>query len=340
MQPSATVLNAAASVPTGASEPPLWVIMKALMGGQSVFAGSLCAGVPTINTTDVTAAQGGRFPEGQICLITGSSGLQPVRVLTRVTDTLSFYPNLASIPAVGAVIINLPTWYLTRTNTQSLRLRYAHATDSAYQWEFVGGTGNFELKVARGELAQISVDLSFASYTGPTAQGLSVTHVADTMDDPFTSRSMQAYLQPITTLTRVEYPIESCNVKIVQSNKLQETLSGGTEGYRSVARTENLQEACALIELVLRADSGLETWFTDKEKLTFMLVLQVDTATGRRVFTIDAPRCIIRDVPDVKAGANGLLKATITLECQLDQSASGTLDNEELAQAGIRFACG
>lgn len=340
LQPASTVLNAAATVPTGASAPPLWVLFEALFGGQSVAAGSLVATGTSATQFSVTATQGARFPAGQLVLVEDpADGLVACRITERATDAVKVWPELSGSPSVGAKVINAPTWYPTRTNSKSLRVRLANAQDSNYQMEFVGGTGSFELKLSRGELASADFDLKFAKFTGPSALGLSTATVTDSMDTPLVCRNAMVYLQDLTDTNRAEYPVEAMSVKVNLGNTHLETLSGGTEGVRAVARTEGLQDAVATAELTFRADRDADTdWFTNFTKLACFIVIPVDTATGRRAIIVDIPRCIVKMVPKFAKGAGNMVKVTIQLEAQLDQGCTGTLDNAELAQAGIRLA--
>lgn len=339
LQPAGTVLTALATVPTGANAPPLWVLMEALFGGQSVAAGSLVASAVSATAFSVTAAQGSRFPAGQLCLVEDpTNGLVACRVTERATDAVKVWPALSGSPSVGAAVVNAVTWYPTRTNSKSLRVRIANAQDANYQWEFIGGTGGLEFKLSRGELAAADFDLKFAKFTGPSPLGLSTANVTDTMDSPLVCRNAIVYLQDLTTTTRAEYPVESLSVKVNLGNTHLETLSGGTEGVRAVARTEGLQDTVATAELTFRADRDADTdWFTNFTKLACFIVIPVDTATGRRAIIFDIPRCIVKTVPKFAKGAGNMVKCTIQLEAQLDQACTGTLDNEQLAQAGIRI---
>lgn len=340
LQPATTVLTPLATVPTGANTPPLWVLMEALFGGQSVAPGSLVASATSPTAFSVTATQGNRFPAGQLCLVQDpANGLVACRITERATDAVKVWPALSANPTVGASIINAPTWYPSRTNSKSLRVRIANAQDSNYQWEFIGGTGSLEFKLSRGELAAADFDLQFAKYTGPSPLGLSTANATDSMDTPLVCRNAIVYLQDATATTRTEYPIEAISVKVNLGTKHLETLSGGTEGVRAVAKTEGLQDAVATAEITFRADRDADTvWYAAFTKLSAFVVIPVDTAGGRRAIIFDLPRCIVKNVPKFAKGPGNMVKCTIMLEARLDQGCTGTLDNAQLAEAGIRVA--
>jgi hypothetical protein len=344
LQPSTTVMGPSSVVPTGASEPPLWVLLKVLFGGQSVAPGMdvVASPSPTSSGASVTPAGGANFPSGQLALIADTTdGLQPVVIRSRAVDALTWWPAMTGAPATGADVVCLPTWYMTRTNSKSLRMRIANAQDANYQWEFLGGTmPSLELKLAKGELAMADFDFVFAKHTGPSAQGLSRSSVADSMDTPLACRDAVCYIQASGTTTRVNYPIEAASVKWNLGNKHMETLSGGTEGIRGVARTEGLQDTQCMIELDFRADSNIESWFSAFTHVSVMLYIPVDTATGRRVIVVYAGKAWIQEQPVFSPGPGDLLKVKATFQCQLNDTYTDTPDNEELAQAGAVLAIG
>jgi hypothetical protein len=344
LQPNVLVMGPSTVVPTGASEPPLWVLLKVLFGGMSVASGSdvVASPSPAAGGASVTAAGGASFPSGQLALVADTTdGLSPVVIRSRAVDALTWWPNLAGAPATGADVVCIPTWYMTRTNSKSLRLRIANAQDANYQWEFLGGTmPSLELKLAKGELAMADFDLVFASHTGPSALSLSRTHVADSMDTPLACRDAVCYIQTSSTTTRVNYPIESASVKWNLGNKHLETLSGGTQGLRAVARTEGLQDTQCMIDLEFRADSNIEAWFTAFTHVSIMLYIPVDTTTGRRVILVHAGKAFVAQQPVFSKGAANMLKVKATFECQLDDTYTDTPDNEQLAQAGARLGIG
>ena len=199
LQPAATVLDAGATADDD-EEAPLRVPLRCLLGGESVAAGSdvVASPSPTAGGASVTSTQGARFPEGQIVLITDpNDGLVPSRILSRATDALTWWPNLSDAPATGADIVNSYTWYPTRTNTRSLALALCHGQSSNIQRRALGGTGTMKLTFARNECAKIAFELAFASWTGPSALSLAITHAADPMADPVSSRNAVLYLQPL-----------------------------------------------------------------------------------------------------------------------------------------------
>jgi hypothetical protein len=338
LQPAADVLDEAAVVPSGASKPPLWVLMHALMGGQSVEAGSAVDSGTSATQFAVNAGHGARFPAGQLCLVEdGANGLVACRVTERATDALKVYPALSATPSAAAEVINAVTWYPTRTNSKSLRCRLAYAQDANYQLEFIGGTGGFELKFARNELAAADFNLEFASHTGPSAQGISTAHAEDSMAEPLACRNAILYMNSVGLATRNATDVEAVTVALNLGNKHVECLTGGTEGKRAVMRSEGLQDAVATVELTFAANTTMDNIFANGTEMSLIVVIPVDTDEGRRAIIVDVPRATMEEQPKYMRGANQLLKVTAKFTAKLDNACTGTLDNEQLAQAGIRI---
>lgn len=338
LQPAATVLAHGASVPA-AADAPLNGILKSLLGGVSVAAGSQVATATSESAVTVTTGHGSRFPAGQIILVDDpADGIVAARVLTRATDDITFWPSLSGAGEIGDEIINTYTWFPTAENARSFAIALAHASQAALQWQWSGGTGDLELMFERNQLAQIKVNGKFATWSGPSALSYSTARVADPMGNPLAVRNAKMHLQAVDTTTRVNYAVDAVKVTMKGGMQHLETLTGGIEGRRGIARVEGLNEAFAELELEVPFDTQLDTWWAAKTKLTGMLVVQADTTGGgRRAIVADAARCVIKDKPAVKRGKDNQLKYGVTLRTQLDTLTS---DVVELGLAPFRLAIG
>jgi hypothetical protein len=339
LQPATTVLVQGATPDTDANA-PLRVLLRCLLGGESVAAGSVIASSPSPGAGGATVAssEGDRFPEGQIVLLEDpTNGLVPARILTRATDALTWWPNLSGAQSADDLIVNSYTWYPTRTNSKSLSLAIANGQDANVQRRAVGGTGTFKLTFPRNDCAKISFELAFASWSGPSALSLAITHSADPMFAPVACRAPVLLLQPIATTTRTNVPIESIEYTLNFGNRHSETLTGGTEGMRGVFRSENVTQAFCEIDLVTPYDSTWETRWSAQTDLSGLFYVPVDTDTGRRVVGVDTPLVVMVNKPEIVDGSDGLAKHKIKLRAKLDTSTTGTLDNEQLAQAPFRL---
>src|SRR6185369_1220406 len=257
------------------------------------------------------------------------------RILTRSTDDLTWWPSLSGSAAVGADIHNMRTFYLSASNTNSLKFVLAYQGNSGYQYEYRGGTGSMELKFKRDELLTASFDLKFASPSGPSALSYSVADAADVLDPPIAARSGVSFFQAIGTTARTGYDIEEVEVKINFGNSHLETPTGGTEGVRGVVRATDLDKPCATITLTCRADTNLQTLFTNSTYQGLMLWFPYVGSTTKGVCLYFA-KTVVREEPEFM-DKDGLLKCKVTLEAQLDDTVTGTTD---LAYAGVRLGIG
>lgn len=319
LQPAATVLSHSATVPTSA-DVPLATLMRCLLGGQSVAQGTQVATATSESAVTVTTGQGSRCPAGQIILVDDpADGILPARVLTRSGDDITFWPSLSATGEVGDEIINTYTWFPTAENARSLAVALAHASGAGLQWQWTGGTGDLELLFERNQLAQLKTQLKFALWQGPAALSYSAARVADPMSAPLAVRNCKLYLQPLATTTRSNYAVDTLKLTIKPGMQHLETLTGGTEGRRGVARVEGLNEAFAEMEFEVPFDTALDTYWAAKTKLCAMFIVQADVAGGgRRHIVVDARRTVIKDKPAIKRGKDNQLKYAVTLRTQLD----------------------
>lgn len=340
LQPPPTVLLTGATVDTDANC-PLAVFARCVFGAQSVFAGTTVAtGTGAVSGFTADTGHGSRFPVGQLCLVTDpTDGLVPARILTRTSDACTFYPNASGSLADGSAIVNLWCFYPSRTNTKSLSVAVCAAQDSSHQMRFNGCTGSAEIKVDREGLASVSFDLKAAAWTGPEALSLSVADASDPMAAPLSCRNAVLLLQAQGTTTRTNFKVDTFSAKLNFGNKHIETLTGGTEGKRAVARVEGLTDTFAEIELTFAHSMTPDTtWWASRTELTCLLWLYVDDSnSARRSIVIDVPRAIVVGKPKHAKGADGLVKTTIKLRAKLDDSTAG---GTELAEAPFRLAIG
>lgn len=342
--PSTRLTDAASSSDYGDAACPNFILLRCLIGGFSAAVGtSVETGVTPSAASGATVApsEGSRLPAGQLCLLTdpdAAVGLVPARILTRSTDAVTWWPSLSGSPADESPIVNLPTFYPTRTNTRSLSLALAPTQASSRQELLTGGTGSLAFAFERAGLASFSVDLAFAQWTGPSSQSYGTTHAADPAAAPLACRNATLYLQAQATTTRVNYIVDAASVTLNLGNAHTTTLTGGTNGKRGVIRKENLSAPALEMELTGPDDSQIETWWSDRTELSAMLFITADYSGGRRAIVLDVPRCVIVGTPERMPGDGSLVKMKWKLVAHLDDTTSG--GGVELAEAPWRLGVG
>lgn len=324
-----------------AADVPTFTLLSALFGGMVAASGSAVVTGTSASELDVTGTEGVNFPTGTWFAIedpNGTSGWVPCRVTERDTDTLTFWPSLSAAPNTSDVLVNSHTFYPTRQNTTGLAVRVASGQDTDQQFQLTGGTGSLELSFGRGELAMMSVDLSFASYTGPSALGYSTGDGNDPMAAPMSTRNIQALFQTPGTTTRTPVDLDAVSVKLNMGMKHIETL-GGTEGRRGVLRHEGVLDSFAEVELTFPSTVGYESTWEDGTTMSLVLILSLDVSGGgRRFILVDVPAGVIVGKPRHVKGSNGLAATVLTVRAQLDSNYSGSPGVPQLAEAPFRLS--
>jgi hypothetical protein len=340
LQPASTVLDAGATTPTDA-QAPLRVLLRCLFGGESIAAGSDVATGTSSHEVTVTSGEGDRLPAGQLCAVDTDAtyGLEVCQVRSRATNDLTLYPYLSATPATGRDIINLITYYPTRSNTKSLSVGIT-GTNTSRQWRFNGCTGGMTIKLERNALAVAEFDLKAATHTGPGSLSLATTRTADSMAEPLAVRNSICILQACSTTTRVNTAVEKFSATLNFGMSHLTGLTGVTEGKRGTFRSEGLPEAFAKYELEMPDNADVYTWYSDRTQLSLFFIVKVDTASGRRFVVVHSPQCVISEKPVEMKGEGNLAKVKVSLFAKLSDQCTGTLDNAELATAPFLLGIG
>lgn len=334
LQPATTVLTTGAT-PDDTAAAPLRIPLKTVFGGESVAAGSDVDTAASASSIAVTGGEGSRFPAGQVILVHTSDviGWEVAQVRSRSTDAITVYPALGGTPAGGRDIVNTYCYYPTRTNSLTMSVALS-PRNTDRQWRALGCTGSATFKFERGNLAVADFALTGATFSGPEALSLSIARAADTMAAPVAVRNAVAWLQPCATTTRVTTPIESVEVACSFGMTHLPSLTGTTEGERGVMRSEGLNDAFATITVVVPDNTDVYTWYAAQVNLSFTFFAKVvDASSNLRVVGFMAPQCTIVEYLPPVAGEMNLSKTRVVLRARMSEQCSGTLDNEELAQA-------
>ncbi len=337
LQPRTAVIDATGTI----TDTGQVVVLRCLMGGHSVAVGSdvVAAPAPTAAGASVTAASGAGFPVGQLVqIVDPADGLVPAVITSRATDALTWWPSLSGAPATGADVRNSDTFYVSQTNSKSLRVRIASAQEATHQFEYVGCTGSLEFNFDKDGIAKFSVKLEAANFTGPTAQSLSQTSIADPNAEGLICRNAKLYLQAPATTTRTAYDIEAFSLKVSTGMAHVETYVGGTQGKRAVARLEGLNEAVAEIELEGRADDGIPADFLARTEKSLMFHIDATQDTGVRGITVYCGKVRWAEQPSYFRGGDGLMRFKGKLMAELNDNYTGSPDVVGLAQTGVAIA--
>lgn len=340
LMPPPSLLDELGTLPTDATMPQK-IPLRCLFGGESIPDVGTQAATPT-SATEITvdSGDGANFPAGQIVAVytNGTVGLEVAQVRSRSTDTLTLYPALSATPANNADVVQMVTYYITRTNSRSMSVA-GTGRNTDRQYRFTGCTGNASFKFERDGMAQMEVNLKAATFAGPEALSLAVTRSEDA-GVPIAVRNLVVWLQATGTTTRVNTAVEAVAMEVNFGMAHLPALTGSLEGKRGVYRSEGLTDSFAKITLEMPDCADVFTWFDAGSELNFTLIARAGAAATRRHVVSMAPQCVIESYPERFKGANNLTKVRVVLRAKISEQCSGTLDNEELAQSPFVLALG
>jgi hypothetical protein len=341
LRPDGTQLTSA----NAAATHPLGLILKGLMGGEAANNGSTVAAAGSSTSSVVVAAgHGSRFKIGQWVAAESAGSVLTARRITNIsTDTLTVRPNWTTPTASTGIVVNSYTYYLTQQNSQTLVVQHAKADSqaSAYQWTLNGCNGALDVSLERGQLARVTANLQVATWTGPSAQGISVAAATDSMAAPVLVRGATTLLQAHSATTSTHYAMKSVAVRIAAPTT-HTTELGGVEGKTSSQRTGG--RPAVEVTLRMRSDLDLDNassaYYTGQTKLSVVVIVPVGTGLTQRFLVLDIPTAIINAKPR-QVDDGGLMATELTLMCLEDETTttsglSGT--NLDLAVSPIRIA--
>lgn len=303
------------------------VLLKSVYGGYQAGANS---GIVSATTDSVTVDDGTKFAVGQWILVPVSGQLYPAKVTAVAANLVSFYPEVASAPSSGSIVVNTENFYLTEDNTQSITVEHAKAEDSAVQYRLLGGMTNGTLKVARGEKISFEVDVKAASWEQGSLS-ISVTEGTNTQTAPMLSVPLTCLLQPVSTNTRVHYSLLSADIKMEASNVFIEEL-GGVQGRSGVAR--NGKRGVVEATVKMQFDQDQYDRFTAQTDLFFALWASKGSGLSKRFVIADVSNCFFKDQPQISE-ENGFMYLEGTLVGQL-----GTVHTTDLSRSPTLLSYG
>lgn len=140
-------------------------VLRACMGGYAANDGSLEAGASTASVVNVTAAEGGQFPQGRVfgCHIANSTNIEARMVRNRTTDALT--PNVAfsGAPVGSSTVYNGHTLYFTDDPQKTLAFLLETA-DRDNVWWSMGHQGSFAIDLPLHQFPMLNYTLPGADY--------------------------------------------------------------------------------------------------------------------------------------------------------------------------------
>lgn len=296
----------AASTPTQSWQ---GMLLEALLGGQSMHAGSAIVAGSTSTVVNVTVGHGSRFNVGDVILVGVAGTLEVARIKSISTDAITLCFALSGAPAAGQLVIATAGYYPTETNTTTLAWQHARAQNSASQWTHNMLTGAISFETSRGALLGFSTDLKGGNWTGPSSQSLSVTTASIGMTAPFANVGAFQLFQPVATTTRTHVVIESVSLTVNTGMEHVTDVGGTTEGLVGAIRTS----FDASLELMVRHDDAWRSSWDPTAAYQFVYCCYQGSGTTRRAagFILDGT---LEELPAYTNGSNnrGMTRVRLT----------------------------
>lgn len=333
-----TALNAAASPP---SIDGLGTVIKAMMGGRSIAAGSTVAASPSPTTTGFTLASGhgSRVTAGKIVWVADSVGrFHPAKIKTVSTDAVTLACALGFTPASGAVVLNSETFFEADDPNTSLQFIVEGENRNGDAFVLLGCHGSLSLGLTHGQLATVSAQWQVARYLDsassagdPVAAGALTHSLTGSLPVPFTASSI--IFCPSGATTRVTPIVESFTLNM--NHAWQAAMS--INGVDGVAERKRVPSEVTAVLTVAVDDTNPDRYWQDRDSgTTYQVLLNLNDQTAGGLLAIEMGTVQIRDVKRVMK--NGLRYQEVSVLALADDNA--TDKTTDIRRSPVRIARG
>jgi hypothetical protein len=323
----------AANASTSAVQGPLGLLLKTVMGGESLAMGSAVATDTSATVIDVTATQGSRFSAGTAIAIPFSGAMQARELKTVATDTLTTKIAFTGTPAVAAVVYRAATYYLTENPLTSLQfvLEGAGASD---RWSMRGmQCTSIRFNVVPGQLPTVSFEFTGTAWSNLGAGTLAVGSVTNSV--PFAVQDSQLLVQTVGTSTYSGAEVHASAIELTPNIAyVPATSPGGSETVYRWVRTRNAPTISGSFTTFFEDLA----WYTARDnRTTKNVALQIGNAVPSSTLgtvLVTAPRVQILNVQRVADGV-GIAGQQVSWKGMIDSDA--TDQTTELRKSAFRI---
>lgn len=321
LEPLGTAIDNAAGALTDPNSAQ-GVLLKAMMGGWSYDAGSLCASGASSTGCTVTGGQGGRFLPGQVVFLpTGTGNTIEARVIkTRSTDAITWKVATSSSIGVGEAVYNSHTFHMTDDPAESLQF-VVESNERDDIWWLLGLAGGFSFDLPLNALPTLTASLRGANWKhdddiGTPLGSVSSLAVATLTDgDPVPFISSEVLFEDATTTTRTPIDISAISISPNITFEPVSSPSGVNGILRYRARRQR-----PMITGSFTTYFETEGYWEKRDARTKMaLTVQVGNVAGKVVF-VELPCVQITDVQ--RADSEGLIGQTVSFKAMEDEYAT------------------
>lgn len=304
--------------------PVLYNVLRCLVGGMSPASGATVGAVaasPAGTATAVDVVSAANINEGEF--ITGIvSGVTEIgRVRSKATNTLTMIPGFSAVLTSASAVGSCITLYPDESNTKTLSVQRGLVGYASEQYQLLGCTGGFSLRIANGQLLRFDLDLVAADWS-QGALSLTTTAGTDSMGAPFLCGNQKVLLQAAATGAPTQFNIDDVTIEI-NGGMTHIPAHGGTQGKVGVMRTG--QRLACVIKVKIRADVDWQTNWSAQSLYQFFYSATSGSGTSRQHLAFNAPRCQIVGNPVRTKLSENRVGYELTLHPQIDTSLSTAL---------------
>jgi hypothetical protein len=258
----------------------------------------------------VGSGEGAHFKVGSWILVEVAGEMEPTMVTAISTDALTVAPDLSATPQAGDIVRNLYNYCRKEVHQHSLTVQQAFAGSTVAQYTVNGVHGAIEWNFPEhGELPQMSFSGMGTSWTGPSAQSLSVARVDDGMGAPGVWRPTVLLAASPARGTRL---VCEGAIKVDSSPEWEQVREGGAANTVLEVINTGGRPRGPVITVTVRHNADWIAAFTARTALKMHIIHKIGTGLTAGFWLWDYPvvRLIAPPKP-VKVGERLYLELTL-----------------------------
>ena len=297
----------AADASTAAVTSPLGILLKAIMGAQSLSEGTTYASGGAQTGCVVNAGQGTRVTAGNAILF----GTEAREIKTRSTDTIAFKQAMAATLAAGT-LYRSATYSLIENPAESLQF-VIEGTELQDRFVLMGGQGSFSMEFPFGGIPTVTFNISGASWVNFTGSALAVASYTATSQVVCMASELTVPVNGTTTRVAIDAQTVGITPNITYAPI---KVLGGVQNILRFRRQRSVPIATAQLGLAYEN----QDWFTGRSATTaYAINLQIGTTAGSTVLVCLGTNQIVdvqrAEVEPQLAGQNVSFKARNDGDC-------------------------
>ena len=320
---------------SGITTPPNMHILRAILGGERILAGTTIGTVTDGNAFNV--ADGTKLKPYVPALFERTSGNFEIGVPESIaTNAVTMRFDLSGSPLnTTGKVVNLAAWYPTQTNTKSFSIEAVDALSDNTMRRALGCTGGLKVSFKREELITYESDVMIADWDEGSDLGIPTSIQTDSQGDHFSMDGAHCIMQATGTHTRGFVNLYDVEVELMPGMVHRTNTAGnGVQNVLGTMRTPPDEGVFVKITPRFYYDRDLETAWDSGMTVQFGVFSYSGTGNNMRVCGFYCPKMLLAKKP-VREEEGKILMLKCELEGMLNTSGS-----DDLERAQIIFVAG